>query len=68
MALRVLAMGDEVRLEENFFQWTVPPAALQVTAREAPQGSLPAFASGDVVREADAADICPITEQHSLSP
>jgi hypothetical protein len=32
------------------------------------KGSLPAFASGDVVDVADATDICPITEQHSLSP
>ena len=23
MATRVLVMGDEVRLEENFFQWTI---------------------------------------------
>src|SRR5215467_9288347 len=38
-----------------------------VLSREAPQGSLPAFASSDVVGKPDAAGICSITEQHSLS-
>src|SRR5246500_6060462 len=40
----------------------------QVLLCEAPQGSLLAFAPGDVVGRADATSICPITEQHSLSP
>jgi len=40
----------------------------RVLACEAPQGSLPAFASGDVVNATDATGICSITEQHSLSP
>jgi hypothetical protein len=39
-----------------------------VLSREAPQGSLPAFASGDVVDGTDATDICSITEQPSLHP
>src|SRR5271169_829142 len=39
-----------------------------VLSREAPQGSLPAFASGDVVDGTDATDICSITEQPSLPP
>src|SRR5574340_1101514 len=37
-------------------------------SREVPQGSLLAFASGDVVSTANATDICSITEQHSLPP
>jgi len=39
-----------------------------VLSREAPQGSGPAFASGDVVDTHDATGICSITEQPSLSP
>jgi hypothetical protein len=39
-----------------------------VLSREAPQGSGPAFASGDVVDATDATGICSITEQPSLSP
>src|SRR5467141_3781026 len=39
-----------------------------VLSREAPQGSGPAFASGDVVDATDATVICSITEQPSLSP
>jgi hypothetical protein len=39
-----------------------------VLSCEAPQGSLLAFAPGDVVGIADATSICSITEQHSLSP
>src|SRR5215469_10469500 len=37
-------------------------------SREAPRGSLPAFAPGNVVDGADATDIHSITEWHSLSP
>src|ERR1700739_3924038 len=39
-----------------------------VLSREAPQGSGPAFASGDMVDASDATGICSITEQPSLSP
>jgi hypothetical protein len=39
-----------------------------VLSREAPQGSLPAFASGDVVDATDATGIYSVTEQPSLSP
>src|SRR6266567_1391857 len=39
-----------------------------VLSREAPQGSGPAFASGDVIDATDATGICSITEQPSLSP
>jgi hypothetical protein len=39
-----------------------------VLSREAPQGSGPAFATGDVVDAADATGIYSITEQPSLSP
>src|ERR1039457_539917 len=37
-------------------------------SREVPQGSLLAFALGDVVSTANATDICSITEQHLLPP
>src|SRR5215469_6738548 len=39
-----------------------------VLSREAPQGSLPAFASSNVVSKPDATGIRSITEQHSLPP
>src|ERR1700680_2747405 len=39
-----------------------------VLSREAPQGSLPTFVSGDVVGGTDATGICSITEPHSLPP
>jgi len=41
---------------------------LQVRFAQAPQGSGPAFASGDVVDATDATGICSITKQPSLSP
>src|ERR1017187_1066854 len=37
-------------------------------SREAPQGSMLAFAPGDVVSTVDATDICSVTEQHLLPP
>src|ERR1700730_9522394 len=61
----VRSMGRTVCL---LLAQTISPVALQVTACEAPQGSLLAYASGDVVGVADATGICSITEQHSLSP
>jgi hypothetical protein len=39
-----------------------------VLSREGPQGSLPAFASGDVADMSDATGISSITEKPSLSP
>ena len=40
----------------------------RVKHHEGKSGSLPAFASGDVVNVTDATDIRSITEWHSLSP
>jgi hypothetical protein len=39
-----------------------------VLSWEAPEGSQPTFASGDIVDEVDATGIRSITERHSLSP
>src|SRR6266567_2089356 len=56
-------------------QWLAPSSSALphvpiclVLSREAPQGSGPAFASGDVVDATDATGICSITKQPSLSP